>query len=545
MSKYTAVTIGPIYKTMSVARKTRHLWGASFLFSYIMKGLLEYLLEKERDQPSKILLPSVNALHSAPSISLGAGLYPDRLIVQDDDGNIHKSLKEVVGRILDRLSRLFQDPDIKTFFFNYIRVYSVHYDVSEQIEGNIVGLGNKLLDSTELKEKYYNDITQIDWQSIIDKLNGQIFYREALGNVKTNYQFPSIVEIATDDFRQKNNQGYEKLIDDYLQEHDEASQENFLNALNQNADILFKGLTIQPYHKYMAVIQADGDNIGKTIAAIDKDPTTVKVFSSALFQFAQSATKEISQYGGKPVYVGGDDLFFFAPVAISNNDNDGGPTIRTVFSLLHKIDIQFQEKILNNPALSELYKEGELIKPSLSYGVSIIYSKYPLNEARDISFNLLKKIKDRPDNDKNKINFKVLKHSGQGFGFIIDKNKSSQISPQSFDYFHSLCSAIPVDAPLLRSLIYKLAPLHNVIKSIGGDKQRMENFFENTFNEEYHSSSGIKGFLNNTRNYISQVYEDFPNDIESIAEYETEERNGNLSKIYSTLRFFKFLLNDE
>ncbi len=38
--KYIALTIGPIYKTLSSAKKTRELWGGSYIFSYIMKQII-------------------------------------------------------------------------------------------------------------------------------------------------------------------------------------------------------------------------------------------------------------------------------------------------------------------------------------------------------------------------------------------------------------------------------------------------------------------------------------------------------------------------
>ncbi|MFW2427635.1 type III-B CRISPR-associated protein Cas10/Cmr2, partial [Aliarcobacter butzleri] len=38
--KYIALTIGPIYKTLKNSKKTRELWGGSYIFSYIMKQII-------------------------------------------------------------------------------------------------------------------------------------------------------------------------------------------------------------------------------------------------------------------------------------------------------------------------------------------------------------------------------------------------------------------------------------------------------------------------------------------------------------------------
>ena len=42
---YTALTIGPIYKTLANARHTRELWAGSYTFSYLMKQILRKILE--------------------------------------------------------------------------------------------------------------------------------------------------------------------------------------------------------------------------------------------------------------------------------------------------------------------------------------------------------------------------------------------------------------------------------------------------------------------------------------------------------------------
>ena len=53
MSKYIGLTIGPIAKTLHQARKTREIWGASYLFSYLMKKIIKKL----KDKDVKFVLP--------------------------------------------------------------------------------------------------------------------------------------------------------------------------------------------------------------------------------------------------------------------------------------------------------------------------------------------------------------------------------------------------------------------------------------------------------------------------------------------------------
>ncbi|MBK7787003.1 MAG: hypothetical protein IPJ54_00160 [Saprospiraceae bacterium] len=196
----------------------------------------------------------------------------------------------------------------------------------------------------------------------------------------------------------------------------------------------------------------------------------VQKFSSALFDFALAATDEIKKYGGKAVYVGGDDVLFFAPVAVFNeNLNEGNGGLSSIFGLLSALDQKFEKYLINHPDLKELYKEGGKLHgnvPSMSYGVSITYSKYPLNEARDTAYALLQKAKSIKD-DKNKICFKLHKHSGHSFGFTVNKKeKNGGKPPLSYNYFIKMVTNIPLTEGLLLSISTKLAPLHVLLKEI-------------------------------------------------------------------------------
>lgn len=555
--RYTAVTIGPIYKTMMQARKSRHLWGASYLFSFIMKTVVQVIKDEHGITGQDILLPYVAKEQKNAIDFAGTGLYPDRLFAKDEHGKIYDNIQAIEQKTIETITNDLST-DEKNYLNNYIRICAVNYKISQEdlsadpegIHSNVIKKGNILLDSIELKEKYTADITSIDWSSILDKLNGKMLYKNAFKNIRSNYQFPSVIEIGTSDFRLKNPQAYDTLVEKILwnSNEDEVAQSKFLAELNENSD--FVGYKVKPYHKYIAVVQADGDNIGKTISAIGNNEEKIRIFSSALFDFSKEATGWINQYGGKPVYVGGDDLFFFAPVAVRStlrvNDNNFN-YLTTIFDLIKKIDSSFSEKVLNNPVLKETVYTNGVKKPSLSYGVSIVYTKYPLNEARDIAYNLMQRAKKEGGDEKNKICFRVLRHSGQGFGFTVDKNKTNPNTypPCSYDYFSKLCGHVPEDASLLSSLIFKLAPLYSILNEAGHDEGKMKMLFENSFNEPHHAIPEIKEFLDNCCMFINRVFLDFPDNNELMPEYETEERHGNLAKIYSTLRFLKMLLDDE
>lgn len=380
---YTAVTIGPIYKTLSLAKKTRELWGASYLFSFIMRRLIEGLKDT-----SKCCLPYHHDLLKE-GIGNGAGLFPDRLIYVTD---VKEKVVIIEAIILKEIADKTELP--LDYLQNYIRIYAITYSLPTCVNedndknNNIVIVANRLLDTIELQEKLYSkNISEIDWKSAIDKINGRLFYKEAF-NKEKQFQFPSIVEIATDDYRQKNKGKYYELVSQYLKDQEVNDQREFLKRLSASNE--FAPIKMRPYHNYIAVVQADGDNIGKTIGKIGDKVETVKDFSAALFEFAMEAQKRIKNFGGKAVYIGGDDLLFFAPVAICF-DNQDFPSLKSIFGLINEIDKAFDEKIIHSEKLKHLYQKNgilEMATPSMSYGVSITYSKYPLkrSEGQCLSF---------------------------------------------------------------------------------------------------------------------------------------------------------------
>ena len=120
----------------------------------------------------------------------------------------------------------------------------------------------------------------------------------------------------------------------------------------------------------MAIVHADGDNIGKVIETL-KTHDEFKKFSSNLSSYSQQAVEIVEKYGGMPIYAGGDDLLFFAPVV--NKENHIIDLLLDLDQLFNRLFVDFK----TSPA------------PSLSFGVSISYYKYPLFEALEVSRELL------------------------------------------------------------------------------------------------------------------------------------------------------------
>ena len=78
--KYLAINIGPIGQTLSMARKPREFWAASYLFSYLMQNILKKINEKVKSL--SLISPYYDKDNTKSKI--GVGLYPDRAFYGHD-----------------------------------------------------------------------------------------------------------------------------------------------------------------------------------------------------------------------------------------------------------------------------------------------------------------------------------------------------------------------------------------------------------------------------------------------------------------------------
>jgi len=91
-----------------------------------------------------------------------------------------------------------------------------------------------------------------------------------------------------------------------------------LKPLRSALDRLIKargrgGLGFGDPHPYMALLAADGDRMGKVIAALDA-PGKHREFSQQLAGFADSAKTIVERHSGACIYAGGDDVLALLPV---------------------------------------------------------------------------------------------------------------------------------------------------------------------------------------------------------------------------------------
>lgn len=492
--KYTALTIGPIIKSLGLAHKTRELWAASYFFSSLMEKTIKNLNNDDAiilPYPQKKSLIAILKIDESQIKS--AGIFPDRLILESKDG-LFDEVKDAVETSIESLKTEFGFSCNMEELKNYISSHIIEFEyVARKLKkekDNIIYQTNDFLANCELQANY----AAIDSECLskmFDKIVETHLYKEIFNkNIFGTKGFPSILEIST--------QGLD--TDDVRIDDDTIEDEQIWEKLKDlNKDKL------KTHHKYIAIVQADGDSIGEIIkqVAVDKEGSKkIREFSKALSGFSLLAAQEIAKYRGIPVYTGGDDLLFFAPVT-NGKEN--------IFQLIEKLDVIFEEQVT---------KKFTKTKPkaSMSYGVSVSYYKFPmheaLNTARDLLFN---KAKQKP---KNAVAFKVLKHSGQAFETILHK-------PLDDKFINLLAQDKGL---VINSLMYGFDK-HKVLleESLNGKTNaKLENFFENFYNKDIHKKS--KDFINDVKELLEKAYTNNEGDFKKT-----------INQVFAQLRIIKFL----
>lgn len=545
---YIALTIGPIYKTFLNVRKTKELWAASYMFSYLMKQIIYELKIPE----NRFIVPFINdkALKYK-----GVGIFPDRLIFKSENGEYQK-LQNVIEKVVTKFGSYFPSTskDIELYLTEYFRFCSIEKKLPEG--ANIINEMFKHLDTLELQNFPMSEVNanRNDLFDYFRTINKNKFFKEnnfhdvdedkvfknlKLKDANNNVRFESVVEVATGEFKnskevikRENNEEiiigkvYRKLVNDYLWKDEEGDQDNdesFIEALKRNLPEKFK-----PYHKYMAIIKADGDKIGSTISGLNGNIDELRKFSQGLLNWAFASDKVVRNYGGIPIYIGGDDLLLFAPITCKG---------KTIIDLIDDIDISFTS------AMSDFSKTSL----SLSYGISITYYKFPMFEAISKVDDLLKQAKNYSV-DRNAICIRILKHSGSVFettfrkGNVNTKEKIQNV----LECISSLSDKNgKQEKSFLNSVGYCIRDNEKLINLIEKDKPRVENFFANNFDDykrekDLREIDGKKEKRKPKAEYLKKVEELLVHSFEHAQN--TEEV---LPSVYSILRISRFLKGQE
>lgn len=379
--KYIGITIGPILQTLEEAGTPAALWFASSYFSDLTRRICQALtIHMEGIQ---IYSP----YYSETTVDNdGVGKYHDRIIFSADPFDEAK-LREIIAHVKeDSLENfIFEEKDkgsiayrhAKQFLEQYLQVRFVVMD-AEQIEQNSLLTLSPYLDAMELMKTFPPDETGNPFKKLFDENKNAGLKKSALFKRMDGSHNQFI-----------NSQGNIRSITEIASCTGRVSRE------------------LKRSH-YFAVVQADGDNMGKILSKLKDDE--VRIFSKACQEYSGEASKLVSRFGGMTIYAGGDDLLFLAPVS-----NGKG---QTVFELCQEIAMLFEGKMKDNFV-------GFSSCPTVSFGISIQYEKFPLyealNHARNLLFGMAKNhcYSGEGKAVKNSMAIEVQKHSGQTMSLVL------------------------------------------------------------------------------------------------------------------------------
>lgn len=497
-NNYLCVTIGPIIKTLSMARKPRELWSASYMFSCLMKELRIAFINSEK---TNILSPAEvqekGVVNNSQESEIKVGLYPDRLFCRIIDESF-----DYVGLIQTVKAAFANKLNISE---NYFNIYSI--EEAAENDGEAIQKLNLKMDFLELQNKSLNKEEEKEVRNLIfKKTNSPLF-----GN---KFKINNIAKIASIHLEQTDFEKYKNCGDE--------DEDDFMIKLKKSFSHQFKTT-----HKYICVINADGDNIGTIINSLKNDQ--IKQLSKSLLSFGEKACTTIDDFKGLPIYAGGDDLLFIAPVISLGKDNK----IQTIFDLVKQIDEIFEETGIKEFTGKD--ENGNILTPSMSFGISISYYKYPLYESLEISRNLLFQVAKDIKPEKNAIAWSLQKGSGSTVNAKFSK------SNYIYNKFEELLSEIQIPKDdikernmknLVSAVPHKIRECEALLGLFLGSENvdiRLDAFFEKTL--EYSSKNREeKKYLDAVKKLLIALHKSCNNNIKDT-----------ITNAYALLRTAKFI----
>jgi CRISPR-associated protein Cmr2 len=457
------------------------------MFSFLMETLIEEAIADADN--IEIFSPAYGDTDKR------VGLFPDRLFYKHKTGNV----SDIITKAKETFNKR---TGINTEYFTIREA-----ELSAPNDGDAVSRLNSALNILELQNiALSGDLEDSIKQLVAKKENSSLFMR-AFGTPE--FKIETLGEISSVQLEQKKAAVYKAC----------KNNENDDNDLISLLKPAFKREFKTP-HKYICVVHADGDNVGTIVNSLSSGDE-IKRLSSCLLKFGSNACEAIRSFKGLPVYAGGDDLLFIAPVISDNKEG----TEQTIFNLTEEIDRIFEHSGIK--AFKGKDEKGETIEPAMSYGISMTYYKYPLYESLNLSgeqlFKTAKNIK-----GKSAIAWSIQKSSGSVISGACSKgNKSLR------DAFTNLLNNInpSLDENLVSAAAHKIkanASLLGLFMGKENYQERLDAFFDETLKFESKNKRGQQ-YLEAVKKLLQAVHAS-TNDMEKTICY-----------VYGMLRTAKFI----
>lgn len=526
---YAGITVGPIFDTINLATKPAALWFASSLFSDFTRRVCK-AIEKEFGEKAKIYSPFYDDARYGKTSEDGVGKFHDRIIFSVD-GLKKDELKERLTGLLNEVKKYTAKsvlPEEKSgqgdFFVDYIRTPFILLEANEEADKNINLFISPYLDDLELMPAVRKSASEYGplYEMLTDA--GDSGTNSA---IKKSPLFRAI---------EKENNQFKKNNDSFWSIEEIASAKGTIKNGLKRTD-------------YFAVIAADGDGMGRFLKELDGNKQLID-FSEACIKYDENAAQIVGDHKAITIYAGGDDLLILSPVV--DKDEYGS----NVLNLCDDIREAFRYFI-------ERFKDENDLKvdhlPSLSFGISIQYYKFPLYQAIADARTLLDKVKKEKNGRKDAVAIHVRKHSGQSFGIMLDED----IQPR-FEEFLTMRVQSENDDRLLTSVIKNLTLYSGIIKIADEEYSKEEsmdlysavwgNLFDNINQKKYkpYLDQICKWYWHNIvrdqKSYSSEEDKDYsPAQIRDVTLGDADRSSDydRINVFLDMLRISKFLIEKE
>lgn len=413
MKNYAAITIGPIIDTLSIAASPGTLWCASAMFSHLAGDLCESILNEIPG--AKLLAP---AYKKGFVNNDGIGRFHDRIffacdrsredLVETLDTLCSNAKRQLAENIFNALGRSGDRVKVGRYIDSYIQLSWLVANQEEAEKGgkNCILNLSQYLDSMELNTQQGADETDspvFRMLSGTEESNNTYIYRKESGSTMSCWLIPDYPENGMFQLLKK---GKVRDIKDIADPFDKKDGRKL--------------------HSYFAVVQSDGDNMGRFLEE-KCQAGNVWEFSKACIDYTEKAARMVGDYGGLTIYAGGDDLLFLAP--LEGKDNESllhlcdriskifQASFKTLSDKLEPIRSAAKEEIETGVNTGSAEKSESSPIPTLSFGISVNYERFPLYEALEDARELL--FGQAKTGIKNQTALSMHKHSGQSVFLLL------------------------------------------------------------------------------------------------------------------------------
>lgn len=458
---YVGATLGPVFQTMKNARKPLEIWMASYMFSRIAEKIVAELKTHGED------IQFYSPYNEGIALPKGAGAYSDHFFFGVKNANetdvcdmLHSAKLKALRELANDMQKVntIQAEEMDTciaFLDRYIYLLPVF---SQQEDGSSIPM-HILTMELDIQEKYA--------------------------------PFISLEELGV-----KANANRSDYLVKYLR-REELVRSNWVKdnkVSSWDFDSMSNGDSEEP--KYIAMVQADGDQMGTLLGVLSRtgNQDGIRKVSQFLFKRAASNIEAVKEYGGLPIYFGGDDMLFLAPIYGKNGES--------VFEFVERLSESF-DKDWNEQNINASIGEKKVV-PSLSFGIALSYHKYPLQLTREVAagalFDDAKHAKWNDNRKKKAVCIELSKHSGQMSRLLLSNWKEAKDGEEQISMFGLFVKFVrrKADVQTLRALHWKMMEQWEFMRVLLGiedeseRKGRIRHWFDANFNEWSEQMEDVK-----------------------------------------------------